>query len=223
MCPPYAYRLRPLDRHADDDERHAEDDLTLTYTGLSQANLSTRYLSISVSTVLYKQLEISAGTSRGATNAATAAAILHQQVPSDHAGQPLPASTQIMLTGDEIHIPHDAHPDDGTGGDGNGNTDATTTERYVIMPNTADDANGRESEPAAVHAAVPAAISAAVPAAVPATVPATVPAAAPAMHQQLQRMDPECVEYDATADQRRNRPTIARERRKRRRTPADAI
>ena len=50
MCPPYAYRLRPLDRHADDDERHAEDDLTLTYTGQSQANLSTRYLSISVST-----------------------------------------------------------------------------------------------------------------------------------------------------------------------------
>ena len=52
MCPPYAYRLRPLDRHADDDERHAEDDLTLTYTGLSQANLSTRYLSISVSTAV---------------------------------------------------------------------------------------------------------------------------------------------------------------------------
>ena len=90
-----------------------------------------------------------------------------------------------MLTGDEIHIPHDAHPDDGTGGDGNGNTDAPTTERYVIMSSTAtaDDANGPESVPAAVHAAVPAAISAAVPAAVPATVPATVPAAAPAIQQ----------------------------------------
>ena len=101
MCPPYSYRLRPQDRHAENDERHAGDDPILTYTGQSQANLSTRYLSISVSTVLYKQLEISAGTTSGSTTPTVSAAILQKQVPRDHAGQLLPAQRQLLLAGDD--------------------------------------------------------------------------------------------------------------------------
>ena len=124
--PPYLYRLRPLDRHAEDDERHAGDDFILTYPGHSQANLSARYLSILVSIDLDKQLKISAGPIRGATDSLASAAILQHPVPRSHAGQPLPARRQPMLAGDELHIPHGARPDNGADGDGKENTTTPT-------------------------------------------------------------------------------------------------
>ena len=117
--PPYLYSLRPLDRQAEDDERHAGDDPILTYPGHSQAKLSTCYLSISVSTDLDKQLESPPESpAEPPTRRRSAAKILQQIVQSNHAGQHLPARRQYMLTGDELYIPHDARPDDRTDGDG---------------------------------------------------------------------------------------------------------
>ena len=102
---------------------------------------------MSVSIDLDEQLKISAGTTCGATDSPASAVILQQQVPRNHAGQPLLTHRQPMLTGDKLYVPHDARPDDGASGDGGIGSTAAPTELeqeclYISLSATAAAGDG---------------------------------------------------------------------------------